>query len=144
MAASARNDPYLGFRFQVEVQSLLVAGFSEVTGLEVGMETEDYQEGGLNTHVHKLPTPFAHPNLVLKKGLTDYQELWGWIQDVVNGQVERKDVTVLLLNSTGETAWTWGLREAYPVKWTGPELRANQGTVAMETLELAHRGLSEA
>lgn len=141
----SRDDPYLGFRYVVEADSSIVAGFSEVTGLEMEMETEDYQEGGLNTHVHKLPVRFSHPNLVLRKGLTDYQGLWDWITKVQHGQVERKNIIVILLNSIGEPEpeWKWGFNNAYPVKWTGPELQADQGAVAIESLELAHDGISK-
>lgn len=142
MSNSRKDDPYLGFRFHVEINSIRVAGFSEVSGLEIEMEPEDYQEGGINTYTHKLPTRFEHPNLVLERGLTDYQGLWLWMQDVLDGQVTRKDVTVILRDSMDEETWKWQYRQAYPVKWAGPELRADEGTVAMETLELAHRGVA--
>lgn len=143
MSTSRKDDPYLGFRFQVEIDSLRVAGFSEVSGLEMEMDPEDYQEGGVNTYTHKLPTRFEHPNLVLERGMTDYQGLWLWIQDVVDGQVTRKNVKVILCDSAGEESWGWECREAYPVRWAGPELRADEGTVAIETLELAHKGVSK-
>lgn len=141
------HDPYRNFRYEVKIGSLGVAGFSEVTGLEAEMETEEYQEGGLNTHVHTLPVRFSHPNLVLRRGLTNSLELWEWVRKAVDGTIERMDVTVYLFDSMGTTGgegppWKWGFREAYPVKWIGPELQADQATVSIETLELAHRGMS--
>ncbi len=142
MSTSRKDDPYLGFRFQVEVDSLRVAGFSEVSGLEIEMEPEEYREGGVNSYTHKLPTHFDHPNVLLERGITDYQGLWLWIQDVRDGNVTRKNVTVILYDSAGEESWGWECREAYPVRWAGPELRADQGNVAIETLELAHKGVS--
>lgn len=142
------HDPYRNFRYEVEIGSLGVAGFSEVTGLEAEMETEEYQEGGLNTYVHKLPVRFSYPNLVLKRGLTNSLELWEWIQEGIKGNVQRMEVTVYLFDSMGKQSpretppWKWGFEGAYPVKWTGPELQADQAAVSMETLELAHRGMS--
>lgn len=143
MSTGERRDPYLDFRFLVEMDSLVVAGFTEVSGLEVEMETEEYQEGGVNTHAHKLPDRFGYPNLVLRRGLTDSQLLWRWIQAGVDGRVERRNGTVFLLDSTGDVSWGWGFRDAYPVKWTGPELQADRGAVAVESLELVHNGISK-
>lgn len=147
MASSYRregeDDPYRGFRFQVEIDGLLVAGFSEVTGLEMNMQPEEYQEGGVNDFTHQLPTRFSYSNLVLRKGVTDSEELWNWIRKAVDGPVERKSIRVFLLNQREELTWQWGFRGAYPVKWTGPELRADQGAVALETLELVHEGITK-
>lgn len=144
---SSRDDPYLGFRFGVEIDDIRVAGFSEVSGLERQMSPEEYQEGGVNSYTHKLPTRYEHPNLVLERGLADYHEIWDWTQAVVERPVpvnqHRNNVRIVLQDSVGEESWRWECRDAYPVRWAGPELRADQGTVAMETLELAHRGLSK-
>jgi phage tail-like protein len=144
---SARTDPYLGYRFLVEIDSLIVAGFSEVTGLEMQLQTEDYQEGGVNTYTHKLPTRFEYPNLSLRRGITDSTVLWDWVQDVSSGlglapAIERRNVRIVLLDAQGAESWGWECRDAYPVRWAGPELRADQGAVAVESLELVHRGLS--
>lgn len=142
---SSRTDPYRSFWFRVNLQfdSVIVAGFSEVSGLEVSMEPETVSEGGLNTATRKLPKRYDHPNLVLKRGLTDDQHLFKWLDRAKHGQVERKSGEVVLLDSQGSQSWGWAFKDAYPVKWTGPTLTADQGNVAIETLELAHRGLSK-
>jgi phage tail-like protein len=143
-ALGIRNDPYLAVNFLVEIEGLVVGGFQEVTGLTVETETEDYREGGVNEYVHKLAGPTRYPsNLVLKKGLTDIGSLWAWHQDVVAGKIERKNGSIYLLDRMGIPAMWWNFTEAYPVKWSGPDLRAEQGQVAVETLELVHRGLSK-
>lgn len=143
MATGERSDPYLGFRFLVEIDALIVAGFSSVSGLEVSLETEDYEEGGVNSYTHSLPTRFEYPNLELERGLTESDDLIGWIQHVRNGDVDRQNVRVVLLDSEGVETWGWEVREAYPVGWSGPDLRGDQSEVAIERLELTHRGLSK-
>lgn len=145
MSSERRADPYAGFRFLVEIDSLVAAGFSEVSGLELEMSTEEYEEGGVNRFTHKFPGRVSHPNLVLRRGLTDSLELWDWIQgtvgDVENGTIERRNVRVIVLDSTGEESRRWEFLRAYPVKWTGPEFSAGDGSVAIEALELVHEGL---
>lgn len=151
------RDPYLGTRFRVEIDSVGVAGFSEVTGLEAEIETEEYREGGVNTHVHRIPTRVTYPNLVLRRGVAAPHELWEWLRrtaavvDVprqADGDgarprlaAQRKDLEVALLDPTGAVACRWEFLGAYPVRWEGPELQADRGTVAIETLELTHEGV---
>jgi phage tail-like protein len=139
-----RNDPYLSARFLVEIEGILVAGFQEVTGMQIETETEDYREGGVNEYVHRLAGPTRYPqNLVLRKGLTDIESLWSWHQDVVKGDIVRRNGTILLMDRAGLPAMWWDFTDAYPVKWSGPEFRAEQGVVAVEQLELVHRGISK-
>lgn len=138
-----RNDPYPAFNFLVEIEGLLAGGFSEVGGLQIETEFQDYREGGRNEYVHRLPGPMRYPqNLVLKRGLTDIFTLWAWQQDVARGQIERRNGTLYLLNRQGIPTMWWDFLDAYPVKWSGPEFRGDQNAIAFETVELAHRGLS--
>ena len=139
-----RNDPYMSFNFLVEIEGLLVGGFSEVSGLQVETEVQEYREGGVNEYMHKLAGPTRYPShLILKRGLTDIETLWSWHQDVVQGPVKRRNGTIYLLDRRRLPAMWWDFIEAYPVKWSGPELRADSNTVAVETVELVHRGISK-
>lgn len=140
---SSRTDPYRNYRFTVEIDSLIVGGFTEVEGLERELQTEEYEEGGRNHFTHTLPDRMTHPTLTLRRGLTDSDAFWGWIQDVTYGTIERKSGRLVVMDETGREVWGWEFREAYPVRWSGPDFRADQGAVAIETVELAHRGLSK-
>lgn len=137
-------NPYTAFNFLVEIQGLVVGGFSEVSGLQAETETEDYHEGGRNNFVHKLPKVTKYPNIVFKRGISDAFELWEWHQNVIAGQIQRQNGSVILLDITGSEKWRWNFSSAYPVKWIGPELKGDSNTVAVETLELAHNGLYKA
>jgi phage tail-like protein len=142
MAPGTRTDPFRGYNFAVEIEGLVAGGFSEVTGLEVELEVQDYREGGINGFVHKRAGPAKYAsNLVLKRGMTDSKVLWNWYWNVVHGIVARKNVSILLLDEAGEEKVRWNFEQAYPVKWTGPDLRATTNEVAIESLELAHKGL---
>ena len=139
-----RYDPYMAFNFVVQIEGLLVGGFSEVSGLESEITVEEYQEGGLNGYVHKLAGPAKYPNLVLSHGLTDIDSLWAWYHQVSQGIVQRKNGTIMLLNRRRTPAMWWNFRQAYPVKWVGPKFNASSATeVAVEQVELVHQGLSK-
>ena len=140
MPLASRTDPYLGARFFVEIDGVDQGGFTECTGLQAEIEVTDYQEGGNNGYVHKMAGRTKFTNVVLKRGVTDSSDLWDWFQDVSRGQIERKDVSVVLYNSVQEEVRRWNLREAFPSKWVGPAFNASTPAVAIETLELAHHG----
>ncbi|MCC6192607.1 MAG: phage tail protein [Anaerolineales bacterium] len=136
----SRTDPYLGSHFFVEIDGIDHGGFTECSGLQAETEVTDYVEGGNNGFVHKLPGRTKFSNITLKWGSTDSTALWEWYLNVTRGQVERKDVSVVLYNSEQEEVRRWNLREAYPVKWIGPAFTAATPAVAIETLEITHHG----
>jgi phage tail-like protein len=136
-------DPYKVFRFVVEINGTLVGGFSEVTGFERRTEVDDYREGGVNDYVHKIAKETRYPNLTLKRGITDLTNLWQWHQQVISGQIERKTVSVILLDPLGLEKWRWIFSDAYPVKWNGSDMNANSSTVSVESIELAHHGMTK-
>lgn len=140
-ATGTRTDPFVAFRFEVRLDDLSVAGFSDCSGLALETEVQDYAEGGLNTHLLKFPTRTKQTNLVLKRGIVD-REMWDWYWDITQGIVKLRSGSVAVRDpSGGEVVVEWQFRDAFPCKWTGPELNAAQSTVAVETLELCHRGL---
>jgi phage tail-like protein len=138
-----RLDPYLSCNFVVEIEGILAGGFASCSGLQVETETFEYREGGRNEYVHRFAGPTRHPPLVFKRGLSLIDGLWGWHQDVVAGQIKRRNGTIYLLDGQQPVRW-WNFHEALPIKWTGPELQASPAAVAFESVEIAHRGLTRA
>ncbi len=132
------QDPYMSFKFRVEIDGITIAGFSDVTGLQFETETEPIEEGGVNNFVHILPKRTKRQNIVLKHGISDRRDLWDWYQGVVNGNIIRRNGSIILLDVNNIKKWNWDFFNAYPVKWTGPELKADGNTVAFETIELVH------
>lgn len=137
-----RKNPYQGFRFLVELEGLTIGGFSEVSGLSAETKVTVIKEGGVNDHQHRIPEATEYGNLILKRGITDSRHLWKWHQDVVKGKVARKNIFVILLDAAGNERWRWMFSNAYPVKWTGPDLKADNSAVALESVEIAHEGIS--
>ena len=134
------KNPFMPFRFRVEIEGITSAGASEVTGLQIETETEPFEEGGVNDFVYQLPKRTKYQHITLKRGITDKDDMWNWYQEVIIGSFKRKNCAIILMDLIGNDAWRWDFYEAYPVKWTGPELRADSNTVAFETIELAHHG----
>lgn len=137
-----RTDPAPSFKFCLEIEGIIVGQFKECSGLSVEREVKTYREGGVNDHVHFLPGSTTFSRITLKRGITDSHDLWNWYQHGLHdGKVKRVNMSILLLNTQGETVKHWDVQKAYPVKWVGPNLDSSTGQVAIETLELVHEGL---
>lgn len=141
MPTGQRNDPFAAFNFLVEVDGVIAAGFSEVTGLDTETDAIEYRNGDETQTVRKLPGLRKFPNIVLKRGLTDNRLLWDWRRRVMDGRTQRQSGSVVLLNEAREEALRWNFRDGWPSKLQGPSLNAKQNDVAIETLEITHEGL---
>ncbi len=138
----SRVDPYKNFKFIVEIDGIVHAGFSECSGLESRVEVIEYREGNEpETSVRKLPGRASYSNIVLKRGLTDSRELYDWHRTAIRGPVDRKNGSIILLDDAGESKVRWNFRNGWPARWEGPLLNARGNAVAIETLEIAHEGL---
>ncbi|MCD4815320.1 MAG: phage tail protein [Methanosarcinales archaeon] len=139
-----RSDPYSAYRFKVQIEGIITAGFTDVSGLTIETEVETIKEGGVNNYEYKLPKFTKYSNITLKRGLIDLK-LWDWYQTVISGKFKRKSGTIYLLDYSGnKTLDYYDFYEAYPIKWEGPTFNAKNSTVASETLVLAHKHLIKA
>jgi phage tail-like protein len=139
-----RTDPYRNFSFLVEIGGITQAGFSDCSGFGASTDPIEYREGGETKTVRKLAGLTKYPNITLKWGLTDSRELYNWYRDVVNGKIERKSGSIILLDLEGNEKVRWNFFEAWPTKWDGPDFTAKGNDVAIETLELAHEKVERA
>src|SRR5262245_63284118 len=122
----ARNDPYPGFRFVLELGAVPVGGFSECSGLELEIETEDYAEGGENRFVHKLPGRRKQTNIVLKRGLAG-SELWNWFKQQNAGEVRSASLGLVIRDDDPNAPpLVFEIHDAFPIRWQGPQLDAGQ------------------
>ena len=80
---------------------------------------------------------------MLKHGLTDIGSLWSWYEATTKGVIQRKNGTIMLLDRYRLPVIWWNFVQAYPVKWSGPQLNAENNEVAFETIELVHKGITK-
>jgi phage tail-like protein len=143
-----RPNPYSNFNFILLVDNVVVAAFSEISGIDSENTPIEYREGAdmLNT-VRKLPGIEKYSNVTLKRGITGSLALWQWRKDVRDGTSTlpiKKPVTIKLLNeqhNENQPAMTFTLYNAWPTKITGPSLNAKGNDIAIEQLDLAHERL---
>lgn len=118
--------------------------FQEVSGLDVEAQVIEYRAG--NSAVFspiKMPGLKKFGNVTLKKGVfKNDAPFWDWYQRIKMNTVKRQSITVRLLDEAGAPTMVWTLHNAWPTKISGTDLKAEGNDVVIETIELAHEGLS--
>lgn len=125
------------FRFVVAIDGVPLAAFTECTLPTMEMDVESLKEGGLNTYVHQLPGSRKAATITLKNGVGVARVLLALYRKALSGKPVRVHVTVTLLSALLVPIMVLDIKDACPVKWTGPQLKTDDNTVAIQTLELA-------
>ena len=136
------QDPYRNYNFKLEIQGVTQGHFIECSNIGIRIQAISYREGGSQQVVHRLPGPVEYADVVLRNGLTASLELWNWFQAAAKGAVDRKNVSIVLLDSTGANeVMRWNLNRAWPREWNGPVLDANGNCAAIESMVISFEGL---
>jgi phage tail-like protein len=139
------TDPYAAFNFLLEIGGITRAGFAEATGLNAESNVIEYREGSEAITPRKLPGLHKYGNVTLKHGTSQDQEIFNWHKAVMDGDIVREQsISIVLLDETRTEVKRWNLREAWPSKWMGPDLKANANEVAFESIEVCHEGVEVA
>lgn len=130
------------FRFSVVINGVNHATFEEFTMPSFQVETMEIKEGGQNAYVHKLPVRVTVGTATLKHGLTRDLKLLNWYMQVLKGDIAsaKRYVSIIMFDVNRVPIVTWGFRDAYPIKWSGPNLKSDNNTVAIEEIEFVHQG----
>lgn len=134
-------DPYASQNFLLEIQGITKAGFSECTGLNAETNVIEYREGSDDIVPRKLPGLSKFGNVTLKTGLTTDNSLFTWHKDVMDGNITRQNVSILVLDESRKEQVRYNLVNAWPSKYTAPDLKANANEIAIEAIEIAHEGM---
>lgn len=135
--------PFTG-KFILVIDGEEIGQFTEVSGLNVSVGVEKVEEGGQNHFSHQFPGRLEWPNIMLKRGVTDSDELFAWFKktsgDYSKAELTRTCGAITVVNDKGEPVRAWNMVGAFPVKWTGPQFAASSSDIATEELEIAHHG----
>lgn len=136
------NYPLPKFHFQVEWGGANI-GFTEVSGLDVQVDPIEYRDGASPEYVKtKMPGLQKFSNITLKRGsFKGDNDFYNWWNTVALNTIERRNVTISLLNENHEPVIVWKVKNAWPIKVQSTDLKADGNEVAIESIELVHEGL---
>lgn len=143
LAESANVWPLPKFYFQVEWDSVQVS-FQEVSGLDTEAQTIEYRHGNSPQFSSiKMPGIRKYGNVTMKKGVFNADnKFWDWFNEIKMNTIKRKTITIKLLDEAGVPAMTWVLANAWPTKITGSDMKSEGNEIAVETIEIAHEGIT--
>src|SRR5262249_36701085 len=118
-------DPYRSYNFKLEIGGVAEGHFTQCTGLGIKVAAVEYREGGTQQVVHRIPGPVRYGDVTLRYGLTASMDLWTWFLTGVTGKVERKNVSIIMMDADGVTeVIRWNLIDAWASEWSGAPLDA--------------------
>jgi phage tail-like protein len=122
------------------------APFQEVSGLDMEAQVIEYRAGNAKTNATiKMPGIMKFGNVTLKKGIfAKDNAFWDWFSQNKLNTIKRVPLVIQLLDQDGKPTMVWTLSNAWPTKVTGTDLKADGNEVAVETIEVAHEGLTVA
>lgn len=127
---------------QIAITLVAAGQFSQVSGLGADLELLAYGEGGRNDYTHQLPVRHSYPRIVLRRGVVRDPGLFFWYQAGLTSSLgARRDGAIILLTPAGLPAVGWIFSGGLAAAWRGPELKASDNAVAVESIEIAHEGL---
>ncbi len=144
-AAVTVVDPFRNYNFKVEIRGISEAHFSECSGLGIRVNTIRYREGGSGQTVRAIPGAVEYADLTLRYGLTASRELFDWMMRTARGEIDRRNISIVVLGTTGTTEVTrWNLANAFPCEWTGVLFDAMGRDLAIEQLKLSFDSIERA
>jgi phage tail-like protein len=135
--------PLPKFYFQVKLGDKEVP-FQEVSGLDIEAQIIEYRHGNSKAFsTIKMPGIKKTGNVTLKKGVfVKDNGFWDWFNKIKMNTIERQTVVISLLDEAGAPTMVWTLNNAWPTKITGTDMKSDGNEVAVETIEIAHEGLT--
>jgi phage tail-like protein len=135
-----RKDQLPAYYFEVQIAGQQTGFFRSVSGLEMETEVVEFREGGQNSGtIRKLPGVTRVANIQLSRAFTGDRSLYDWF---VAPQTTRVNGRIVMFDRQGQRVAAWTFINGFPVKWSGPEFDASKNEVAIETIEIAHEGLT--
>ena len=149
MAQDEALNPYGNFYFALELKdgggTSEVGHFVECSGLKSIATVYEIEEGGLNGRTHKRAGQSRWENIVLRYATNASNQMLEWRDRFLQDQFDQRlkfSGSIALKNNHGDVVRRWHFTNAWPVSWEGPQLASSGSELAIETLEIAHDGLS--
>ncbi|MGC6491740.1 MAG: phage tail protein [Myxococcota bacterium] len=145
MAMDNVRDPYGNYIFKLEIDSTPVGHLLDVTGLKTEAQVFEIEEGGNHGFVHKRPGGSRYENLIFKFATSGSTFLQKWRQDFLENPYDRelvKSGSITMCDNDHQPVRRYHFSSAWPVSWSGPDLDASGSALSIETLEVAHEGLT--
>ena len=138
----AGRDPLVGFHYGIEVQGVVSGYFTECSGIGSENELIEHKvvdEKGRES-IQKIPGRLKWQDVTLKRGITSNTDIWDWRDQIVQGKVDdaRKNGSIVMFDQAGDEVARWNFENAWPLKVSGPSMKADSNEFGIEELVITH------
>ena len=99
--------------------------FTECSGLGLKVDTISHR---IVRDVIRPRAPVTPSEVVLRDGLTDSRAMIDWLMGTVQGKVERRNISIVLMDpdpsNVRKPVMRWNLARAWPSDWRGIPVEA--------------------
>ncbi len=145
MVTATSEDALIGSRFGLEIDGVSMSYFQGASGFsnETSLVDDAVAMGNGVTVVRKLPGQLTWGPLTLTRGVTTDMEFWNWRKAVIDGDTDgmRRNCSLVMYNHAGEEKLRYNFERAWPSKWTGPDVKSDDASVVIETLEIQYESM---
>jgi phage tail-like protein len=143
-SAQSATWPLPSFSFQVSWDKQAKIPFQEVSGLDTETQIIEYRHSNSPQYsTIKMPGIKKFGNVTMKKGVfVKDNAFWDWYNKIKMNTIARIPVVVQLLDEKGNPTMTWTLANAWPTKISAPTMKSDGNEVAIQTIEVAHEGIT--
>ncbi|PKN58401.1 MAG: hypothetical protein CVU56_05925 [Deltaproteobacteria bacterium HGW-Deltaproteobacteria-14] len=134
-----RSDPDVPYRYQLEIDGISNVRFTDVSGLKSTTSVNSVREGGNNVFEYAMIEGNKFEDVVIKKGFYSAgSEFFQWMKKlhVKTQKIERKTVSLVILNDKFEETGRFNLYKAFPVEYEGPSFNSTAKDIAFESVKI--------
>ena len=136
------EDPFRAYNFALLIDGEEAGRFTEASGLGIKVDSIEYREGGVDSPLGRLPGQTRYNPLTLRYGVSRSRTLWDWFSATISGEVQRRDVALVLSDNDGTTeAFRWTLHDAWIADWRAAQLDASENEIAIESMTIVYESL---
>jgi len=133
-----QTDNYVGtHNFQVMIEGIEVLNTEFVSVSGVVSESEEIEfMHGTDPYVRRAAGRVTYEPVVMERVYKGMDEFYAWRLEVENGNIERKNVTVTMMDAAFTPVRAMTLEGAWPSKWEMPDMDASSSGPATERITL--------
>ncbi|MDO8206490.1 MAG: phage tail protein [Gallionella sp.] len=142
--SNRRQKDYLSSgQFRIEIEGVTQGSFTAMDGMQVQTDVITFADGD-DMIVHKRPGRTTYSNIVLKRGYVNSDELWKWYKTVIDGKIERRSGSLIVLDESMQEEVRYNFFEAWPCRWKNFVMNAITADSLVEELEIVVEKIEQA
>lgn len=133
------------FKFVVEIDGVVSAGFQKCSELSVEIAKIEQHEGG-SLIPNKSPGRATYTDITLERGATQDQDLFDWMSEIIDAAANigtddpdfKRDLDIVQQSRSGNELRRWNVARAWPTKFVAGDWDNDADENVIESVTLTY------